>query len=414
LRNWAQFPVDPASLSAVVLTHAHLDHSGYLPLLVRNGFRGPIYATAATIELCRILLPDSGHIQEEDADFANRHGFSKHHPALPLYTQADAERCLAQFKPLAYDVDFSLGGSWSVRLMPSGHILGSAFIALNDGHSTLLFSGDLGRPNDMIMLPPRNVEHADWLVVESTYGDRVHASTNVLDELAAAVTRTLHRGGIVLVPAFAVARTQSLLYALHLLKRAGRIPATLRVFLDSPMATNVTGLYRDFASEHRLDHAECQAMCEGTTFVNSVDQSKEIDTHPRPMVLIAASGMATGGRVLHHLKAFASDPRNLILFSGYQAAGTRGASIVSGADHVRIHGQDVPIRAEVAMLSMLSAHANSNETIEWLKHFRTPPRRTFVTHGEPAAADALRRRIAQELHWNVEVPDYLQRTELAP
>lgn len=413
LRNWSPFPVKPASIASVVLTHAHLDHSGYLPLLVKNGFKGPIFCTAATAELCKILLPDSGHLQEEDAAFANRHGFSKHNPALPLYTQDDAERCLKQLRPMEYDRDIAIADSLSARLTPSGHILGSSFVSVKDKSGTLVFSGDLGRPNDALMLPPRAIEHADWLVVESTYGDRVHPHVDVMDELAAAVNRTIHRGGIVIVPAFAVGRTQLLLDCIRRLKAAGRIPPQLPVFLDSPMATDVTNLYLRFGSEHRLNREACEATCHAAQFVNDVEQSKRLDALRTPAIIIAASGMAVGGRVIHHLKMFAPDPRNLILFSGYQAAGTRGAAMLGGVDHVRIHGQDIPVRAEIATLSSLSAHADSVEILEWLQKFRAAPRQTFVTHGDPAAAEALRLAIAHQLKWTVEVPEYLQRVELS-
>ena len=412
LRNRAPFPVDPGSLSAVVLTHAHLDHSGYLPLLVKNGFRGKVYCTAATAELCKLLLPDSGHLQEEDAEYANRKGFSRHHPALPLYTQADAEYCLRFLHPVAWNGAVDLGGGMQVEFAPAGHILGSAFVTLKFGERRLVFSGDLGRPHDPIMAAPTALAHADWLVVESTYGDRDHPGTLAIDELADAITRTIARGGIVLVPAFAVGRTQSLLYLIHRLKATGRIPASLPVYLNSPMATDATQLYVRFASEHRLNGDQCAAMCRGVRFVNSVEESKHLNTLHHPMIVIAASGMATGGRVIHHLKSLAPDPRNLVLFSGYQAAGTRGAAMLGGAREIRIHGQDIPVNAEVAALSNLSAHADRSEILQWLGNFRTPPRTTFITHGEPVAADALRLRIEHQLHWDTHVPDHGETCDL--
>ena len=412
LRNWAALPFDAASLSAVILTHAHLDHSGYLPLLVKNGFRGHIYCTAATAELCKLLLPDSGHLQEEDAEYANRHGFSKHHPALPLYTEEDAERCLRNLHPRDYDRPFKVGPDLHAQLAPSGHILGSAFVTLTDGERSLVFSGDLGRPHDAIMIAPRALERADYLVVESTYGDRVHPDATATDELAAAISPTIHRGGVVVVPSFAVGRAQSLLYCIRRLKAEGRIPQSLPVYLNSPMAVDVTGLYQRFASEHRLDRGECDAMCRMATFVNSVEESKHLNSLRQPMIIVAASGMATGGRIIHHLKAFASDPRNMILFSGYQAAGTRGAAMLGGAREIRIHGQDIPVRAEIAALSTLSAHADSAETLQWLRNFRTPPRTTFITHGEPVAADALRQQIERKLGWATLVPEHGQSVEV--
>jgi len=413
LRNWAPLPFQPGELSAVVLTHAHLDHSGYLPLLVKHGFRGRIHCTAATLELCKLLLPDSGRLQEEDAGYANRHGFSRHQPALPLYTEDDAKRCLRYFHTCDYDSEFDLGAGLHAHLEPAGHILGAAFVVLTDGRKTLTFSGDLGRPDDPVMKPPRAREQTDYLVVESTYGNKMHPRNDPGDELAAAVTRTIERGGVVVVPSFAVGRAQSLLYQVHRLKAEGRIPGNLPVYLNSPMATDVTALYERFSNEHRLSRDECRAMSRSVTFINSVEESKHLNSLHHPMIIIAASGMATGGRVIHHLRAFAPDPRNLILFSGYQAAGTRGAAMLGGAAEIRIHGQDIPVRAEVAALSTLSAHADSTEILQWLGNFRRPPKRTFITHGEPVPADALRHSIERRLGWSTLVPDHGQIVDLA-
>lgn len=412
LRNWAQLPFNPHTLSSVVLTHAHLDHSGYLPLLVKNGFSGPIHCTAATAELCRILLPDSGHLQEEDADYANRHGFSKHKPALPLYTEEDAERCLRQLHPLDFDHDFQPAPGMRARFVPSGHILGAASVTLSDSRRSVVFSGDLGRPHDLIMAAPRKIEFADYLVVESTYGDRRHSPADPVAELGAAISRTIRRGGVVLVPAFAVGRTQTLLHCIERLKSSGTIPRNLPVYLDSPMAVDVTNLYERFAAQQRLSRQECADMCRAATFVTTVEQSKRLNAIRQPMIIVAASGMATGGRVVHHLKLLAPDSRNLILFSGYQAAGTRGAAMLAGAAQIRIHGQDVPVRAEVAALSSLSAHADSAEILAWLGGFRAPPRTTFVTHGEPVAADVLRQAIERGLGWTVRIPEQAQAFEL--
>ena len=412
LRNWAELPFEPGSISAVVLTHAHLDHSGYLPLLVKRGYTGPVYCTPATAELCKILLPDSGHIQEEDAEYANRGGFSKHHPAMPLYTEADAMRCLRQLRTVDFDQDFAIGPGLQGRFTPAGHILGAACVTVTGAAGKLVFSGDLGRPHDAIMNPPTPLSDADYIVVESTYGDRTHPSVDALDELAQIILRTVNRGGCVIVPAFAVGRTQTLLHFIHQLKAQGRIPSQLPVFLNSPMATDVTTLYERFGGELRLPKSEVAAMCRAATFVNSVEQSKRLNTLRNPMIVVAASGMATGGRVIHHLKAFAPDPRNTILFSGYQAAGTRGAAMLGGAKEIRIHGQDIPVRAEVAALSSLSAHADANEILQWLGGFRRAPRTAFVTHGEPVAADTLRQRIERGLRWDVNIPEHLQAFEL--
>jgi metallo-beta-lactamase family protein len=413
LRNWASLPLDPTALTAVVLTHAHLDHSGYLPLLVKQGFRGRIHCTQATFELCKLLLPDSGHLQEEDAEYANRHGFSKHKPALPLYTEEDAGKCLRYFHPVDIDRAIPLGAGLHAELSPAGHILGATSVLLTDGATRLLFSGDLGRPNDPIMVAPRPPVETDYLVIESTYGDRLHSRADPTDELEAVITRTTRRGGVIVVPSFAVGRAQLLLYYIHRLKLQGRIPADLPVYLNSPMAVDVTGLYERFHKEHRLDAKECAAVCHTASYVNTVEESKQLNTRTRPMVIIAASGMATGGRVIHHLKAFAPDARNTILFSGYQAAGTRGAAMLGGAATIRIHGQDIPVRAEIAALSSLSAHTDQAETLEWMQKLPRPPRTTFITHGEPVAADALRQQIEHRLGWKTHIPENRETVDLA-
>ena len=412
LRNWAPFPIRPQSLSAVVLTHAHIDHSGYLPLLVKHGFAGPIYCTKATRELCELLLPDSAHLQEEEAAYANRMGFSKHAPALPLYTQDEAWAALARFEPVDFDADFVPAPGFRARLTPSGHILGSGLVRLEAGGKSLLFSGDLGRPNDRIMRPPVGGLEADYLVLESTYGDRRHAAEDPLTTLGRVIARTAARGGVVVVPSFAVGRAQALLHHLHLLKASGAIPAVLPAYLDSPMASDVTELYVRHRREHRLTAQQCSEMCQVARFVNTPEESRRIDEMIWPMVIVAASGMATGGRVLHHLKRFAPEPRNAILLTGFQAGGTRGAALLAGANEIKIHGAYVPVRAEVAAIENLSAHADYVEILEWLETFPRAPLRTFLTHGEPAAADALRKRIAESRGWKCEVPEHLQTVEL--
>ena len=411
LRNWAPFPVAPREIDAVVLTHAHLDHSGYLPLLVKNGFKGKVYCSAATRDLCGILLPDSGHLQEEEARYANKRGFSKHAPALPLYTVEDAIHAVQQMTPIDFEHDVDLGAGLTLRLIANGHILGSACVLLRDAHTRLLFSGDLGRPNDPTMLPPQPVQHADYLVIESTYGNRRHDTADPQVALAAVINRTVARGGVVLIPAFAVGRTQTLLYYIRLLKDAGSIP-DIPVFLNSPLATSATDIFCNHSGIHRLSAAQCRAMCSSVHYVTSVEESKALNARKGPMIIVSASGMATGGRVLHHLKAFAPDARNTILFSGFQAGGTRGAAMLSGAESIKIYGEYVPVRAEVATLDNLSAHADYAEIIDWLRHFDAPPRTTFITHGEPAAADALRHHIEEQLKWRVEVPDYLETVSL--
>ena len=411
LKNREALPVDPGSVDVVVLTHAHIDHSGYLPLFVRNGFRGKVYCSRATRDLCRILLPDSGRLQEEEAAYANRRGFSKHSPALPLYTQQDAERCLARLAPIGFDEDVDLGGGVTLRMARAGHILGSALVAIKHAGTGLVFSGDIGRPRDPVMLAPSVIRRADYLVVESTYGDRRHDPADPLVELAAIINRTTARGGVVIIPTFAVGRAQELLYYLYILKTARRI-ADIPVYLNSPMAVDATRIFLAHRDEHRLTPEQCHAMFSSVRIVNRPEESKQLNSRDGPMIILAGSGMATGGRVVHHLKAFAPDPKNTILFAGFQAAGTRGATILGGADSVKIHGQYVPVRAEVEILSNLSAHADYAEILEWLDHFEAAPRQTFVTHGEPVAADALRHRIEERKGWRCKVPDYLEEVDL--
>lgn len=411
LKNWAPLPIDPRKISSVVLTHAHLDHSGYLPLLVRNGFRGHILASRPTLELCRILLPDSGFLQEKDAEFANRHGFSKHKPALPLYTVEDAKRSLDYFKKVPFNDPHTLTPSMSLRMHRAGHILGAASLQIEAAGTTIVFSGDLGRYNDPVMVDPVGFDRADYLVVESTYGDRRHPDVDPEAVLGAVIETTIARGGSVVMPAFAVGRTQSLLFHLAQLKDKGRL-TNVPIFLDSPMAQDASDIFCDGVSELRLSMNACRRACGVAHFVRSVEESKAVMTNPMPKVIISASGMATGGRVLHHLKHYAPDPRNTILFAGFQAGGTRGASMVGGADSIKIHGAYVPVRAEVKNLDMLSGHADAGEILRWLRGFKSAPKMTFITHGEPAASDALRRRIEEELKWPCTVPEHGQQVEL--
>ena len=411
LMNWDAWPFDPRSLDAVVLTHAHLDHSGALPLLVRNGFKGPVYATSATTELCGLLLPDSGHLQEEDANFANRHKSSRHHPALPLYTEEDARHALKFFRPVEPGQTVAIGAI-KVRLRPSGHILGACSAEIRTAKGSMLFSGDVGRPDDLVMQPPEPIEHADYLIVESTYGDRLHEPHNGGAELAEAITRTAARGGIVVVPSFAVGRAQNLLYEIYLLKRAGRIP-DLPVFLDSPMAIDSMHIYQRHRREHRLSVEDCNGMSHIAKICRTVEESRALDQQRYPAIIISASGMATGGRVLHHLRALGPDHRNSIVFAGYQAGGTRGARLVAGERSVRIFGEDVRINAEVVALSGMSAHADASQLIDWMKTAPRAPRHVFINHGEASAVDALRVRIGRELRWDASVPLLGQRVEIA-
>lgn len=409
--NWEPFPFDPAGLDAVVLTHAHLDHAGALPLLVKRGFRGPVFATPSTIDVCGVLLPDSARIQEEDADYANRHKLSKHQPALPLYTEDDAKRALRRLEPLPLEQRGDLPGGLRLRLRQAGHILGASSVELTAGDTTLLFSGDLGRPDDLIMRAPVAIERADHVVLESTYGDRLH-DTHVVDvALGEVIKRTAARGGVVIVPAFAVGRAQALLYAIYRLKGRGAIP-DLPVFLNSPMAIDMTEIYHQHRSEHRLTVEECSGLCKVAKMTRTVEESRALNTLRYPAVIVSASGMATGGRVLHHLKAFGPNRRNTIVFAGYQAGGTRGARLLAGERSLRIHGEDITIDAEVVSLPGMSAHADAGQLVRWLSTAPRAPRGIYLNHGEAGPADALRQRIERELGWPATVPRLGQSVEI--
>src|SRR3990172_5822420 len=411
LRNREPFPVDPQKIDSVILTHAHIDHTGYLPVLMKQGFRGKVYCTQGTRDLCRILLPDSGRLQEEEAGYANRKGFSKHKPALPLYTQEDAERVLDLFRTIPHGTRFDLGDGLNLKLTRSGHIIGSSFVAVSHEKTSIMFSGDLGRENDLILRAPEFVTKSDYLVIESTYGGRMHDPTDPQDQIAEIINRTAARNGVVIVPAFSVGRTQTLLYVLHLLKMEGRIPG-IPVYLNSPMSISATSIFFDYPGEHRLNPDQCAGLSNVAKYINSPEESKALNEKNGPMIIISASGMATGGRVIHHLKAFAPDPNNAIIFTGFQAAGTRGASMLANAESIKIHGQFIPFRAEVDVVHNLSAHADQGEIMKWLSHFRNPPKTTFITHGEPQAAQALKEKIEGSLRWNCKIPEYLEKTDL--
>lgn len=403
LKNWQSLPVNAAEISAVILTHAHIDHSGYLPRLVKEGFRGKIFCTPATFELCKILLPDSGHLMEEEAEYLNKIKRTKHSPALPLFSRKDAEDSLEYFQCVEFREIKTIGANTTFEFRYAGHILGAASAALQLSGSKITFSGDVGRLNDRIFYPPEALQETDYLIVESTYGNRVHPSTDVLDELADVINETYRRNGVILIPAFAVGRVQALMYYLYLLKSQKRIP-DLPMYLNSPMATNVNSLLCKFNPLHRLSEKECTLICDVVQYVRSVEESKALNTKKGPMLIISASGMLSGGRVLHHLKSFAPDPKNTILLTGFQAAGTRGEALERGATEVKVHGEYLPVRAQVKMLGNMSAHADNKEIIKWLSSAHIHPKKVFVTHGEAAAADELRRRLEESFNWNCYVP----------
>jgi metallo-beta-lactamase family protein len=404
-RNWAPLAVAPASIDAVVLSHAHLDHCGWLPALVKQGYKGPVHASPATRDLAEVLLLDSAHLQEEDARRANRGGWTRHQPARPLYTVAEAKRAIARIEPVAAGRGVRIGDV-NIDLTPAGHLLGAMSVTLRHGGRRLVFSGDLGRADDLLMPAPQRVAGADVLLVESTYGNRLHPPENVQERLGAIIRATVRRGGTVLMPTFAVGRAQALLLVLQRLKAAGEIPADLPLFLDSPMATTATALYQRHRKLLRIPAREAGALTEDVTLVAGPKDSERLTRMRWPKVVLAASGMATGGRVLYHLKALAPNPRNHIVFPGFQVGGTRGATLVGGAREVKIHGEYVAVKAEVSHLEGFSGHADADGVLDWLRGFEAPPERCFVVHGEPAAADALRLRIKDELGWRVDVPEH--------
>lgn len=404
LKNWEELPFEVARLDAIILTHAHIDHSGYIPRLIKQGFRGRIYATAATKELCRILLPDSGYLMEEEAEYLNRNKRSKHRPALPLFTEKDAVRSLDYFEVVDFHEVKSLGADFSFEFKYAGHILGAASLIISIGQQKLAFTGDIGRLEDPIFYPPEPIPPVDYLVIESTYGNRLHKKISVLDELAEIINDSYQRRGVIVIPAFAVGRAQSLMYCLWLLRKENRIPY-FPMFLNSPMATDVNELLKKFRDLHRLSEAECNEVCQVVKYVRTVEESKELNKMEGPLLIISASGMASGGRVLHHLKAFVTDPNNTILLSGFQAAGTRGEALEHGAEEIKIHGQYFSVRAKVLVLDNVSAHADYKEIIELFSQSKVKPKKVFVTHGEPAAADELRRRLSEAFSWNCIVPE---------
>ncbi|MEZ0223309.1 MAG: MBL fold metallo-hydrolase [Alphaproteobacteria bacterium] len=414
LRNWEAFSIPPSSIDAILLTHAHLDHSGFIPKLVREGFKGAVYCSAATYDLCSILLPDSGYLQEADAARANRYGYTKHQPALPLYTEEDARKCLEQFRPVEYATPRRLNDFLEVSFHRAGHILGASSIRLSDGSTSILFSGDLGRLNDPVMKAPVNMPGADYVVVESTYGDRLHGKSDPAEELEQVVNRTVRRGGSVIIPAFAVGRAQLIMYYLHKLKTEKRIPGHLPVYLDSPMAIDASDLLHKYPNDHRLPEGLCKDVCGVAEYVRTTEESKRLDDNAAnmPCVIISASGMATGGRILHHLKRFLGDARSTILLAGYQAEGTRGSRLAHGEKEIKIHGQMHPVRAEIVRLDNMSAHADYTEVLEWMGHFTVHPRKVFVTHGETSSAESLAGKIKAQYGWDAVVPEYTQQVTL--
>ena len=409
--NWEGLPLAPAELDAVVLTHAHLDHSGYLPRLVKRGYSGPVYASEATCALLGLLLPDSGYLQEEHAGYANRKSYSRHKPALPLYTDDQALESLKLLRPVKLGEPFTVDEKLTVTMRPAGHILGSAILECELDGLKIVFSGDLGRYDQEVMKSPASVAHADYLLVESTYGDREHGEAPIEEQLAPVVNAAVERDGALLIPSFAVGRTQHVLYYLRKLQDQKRIPE-VPIYVDSPMAIDATAIYCRFGDEHNLnvdllmDEQACPLRCRETRFTRTVHESKRLNDAPGPLIIISASGMCTGGRILHHLKHRLPDSKNTVLFVGYQAQGTRGRRLLEGAETLRIHGTTVPVRAQIAQIDGLSAHGDARELMRWLSGFETEPQQAFLVHGEPHAAQALEERIRKQLSWATHKPRY--------
>lgn len=410
-RNWQPLPVRAEDVDAVLMTHAHLDHSGYLPVLHKAGFAGRVYCTRGTADLAGILLPDSGHLQQEDAEYLRRKRLDEE--VEPLYDEAQARAALKLLEPCEFGRPVAVLDGVHATFHRAGHILGAASVHLDIWGRTLMFSGDLGRPDDPVMRAPEPFPGADYLVMESTYGDRRHPDTSALDTLREVVVRTVRRRGVLMIPAFAVGRAQTLLHLLARLRDAGDIP-DVPMFLNSPMSIDATGIYCDHADEHRLSDAACREMCTAARFVNSADESRALNRRSGPMIVISASGMATGGRILHHFKAWLEDRRNTVLFAGYQAPGTLGAEMLAGAANVRVHGRRLAVNAEIAEISSLSAHADADELVAWLTGADAPPpREVFVTHGDSQAAEALRARINAWSGWAALTPAHEDRHTLA-
>ena len=413
LKNWESLPLDPADVDRVLLTHAHIDHTGYLPRFCKDGFSGPVHCTHATGDLCDIMLKDSAHLQEEDAAWANKKGYSKHKPALPLYTVKDAEETLKRFQPLQYGEDLFIEDGLRLKFKDAGHILGSSFIDIKKtngkNQKKIVFSGDIGRPERPILRDPVQVFNVDYLVLESTYGDRLHETSSSYDALARVINDSVDRGGVLLIPSFAVGRTQALLYVIRELEGRGDIPS-LPVFVDSPMAINTTEIFSKRLADHDLTsrilslEGKKVFQPEQLRICRSRDDSKGINKIKKRAIIISASGMVTGGRILHHMIARLPKSENTVLFIGYQAMGTRGRLLLEGKDSLRIHGQDVPVEAKIENFTGFSAHADYNEILAWLMGFNKAPEKTFIVHGEPEASAALAEKIRSKFSWDVVVP----------
>jgi metallo-beta-lactamase family protein len=419
-RNWEPFPISPERLDGVILTHAHIDHSGYLPRLIKEGFGGPVYCTPATTDLLALLLPDSGYLQERDADRANKKKYSRHDPALPLYTEAEAQEVLKHLKTVPYHQLSRLSDRLNFEYLHAGHILGSAMIRLSykrNGAETVLFStGDLGRSDQPVIKNPETIERADYMLLESTYGNRVHEDNDILSYLQTVIEQVVQSRGSLIIPAFAIGRSQSVLYFLRQLEEAGRIPA-LPIFLDSPMAVSAVSVYCSHLDEHdfemeNLMSEDCPLEAGGVRLVKTTEKSKALNQFKGPCIIISASGNLSGGRILHHLKSRLPNSRNTVLFVGYQPEGSLGRLISEGKKEVKIHGKRVAVNARVEVLDGLSAHADSEEILEWVAHIKHPPSQIFLVHGEPEAQEGLKSKLEKVITSKIVIPEYLEEVQL--
>ena len=411
LKNWDRFPLDASQIDAILLTHAHIDHSGYLPRLINEGFRGEIYSTSATRDVCEILLPDCGYLMEEEAAYLNKIGRTKHRPALPLFTLKNAKTSLKFFEEVQFGEKKELSPELSFEFRYAGHILGAASVIITLGTSKIAFTGDIGRLDDKIFYAPEPLPLVEYLVTESTYGNRLHDSKDPLQDLEKIVNETYSRDGVIVIPAFAVGRAQSIMFYLSLLRKENRIPE-MPMYLNSPIATDFALIFQKHKELHKLTEQECSEINLLFEFVHTPEESKSLNQRKGPMLIISASGMLTGGRVLHHIKAFAPFAKNTILLTGFQATGTRGEALQNGAEEIKIHGEYVAVKAQVKTLDNMSAHADYNEIIQWFTRSKIAPKKIFVTHGEPSAADELRRRLTEKFKWNCFVPEQSEKVTL--
>ncbi len=409
-RNWDPFPLDASSIEAIVLTHAHLDHTGYIPVLIKNGFKGKIYCSKATYAMSAIVLEDSASLQEEYARHSLEHADPEHPAMPPLYTIDEAQNALKFFHIIDYDTVVNIK-SLQITLIRCGHILGASFVTVFDGNQKLTFSGDLGRPHPLIMKSPSHLKETDYLVLESTYGNRLHEDSDPIQALGEAINHAVKKGGVIIIPSFAIGRTQTILYCLYQLKH-NRIIPDIPIFLDSPMGIHVTDLFCKFIDEHTLPASVCKDVFDIATYTSTPEESKQLDHLEHPAIIIAGSGMADGGRVIYHLQHYISDEKNTVIFVGFQAKGTKGRILVDGAKEIRIYGKFYTVSADIKSIKNFSAHADYNEILEWLSYFEKAPKKVFLTHGELESAQALKEKIEQRFGWSVVVPKYLESYDL--